>query len=190
MRLLAELFLSFIRIGLFTFGGGYAMIPLIERICVDKKKWISHEEMMNITVIAESTPGPIAVNCATYVGLKKKGLPGAAAATVGVVFPSFCILLLISFFFDRFLEIAWVASAFRGIKIAVGVLIVDAAVRMLKKLPKKAAPICILLCSFGAMLLIDLFSLHVSTIVLLLAAAGVSLIVCLVKRQTGKGTQR
>ncbi len=190
MRLLLDLFLSFVRIGLFTFGGGYAMIPLIERICVDKKAWISHEEMMSITVIAESTPGPIAVNCATYVGLKKKGLPGAVAATVGVIFPSFCILLLISFFFDRFLEIVWVSSAFRGIKIAVGVLIVDAAFRMFKKLPKKAVTISILLCAFAAMLFINIFSLHVSTIVLLLAAAGVGLIVCLAKRQTGKGAEK
>ena len=190
MRLLLDLFLSFVRIGLFTFGGGYAMIPLIERICVDKKAWISHEEMMSITVIAESTPGPIAVNCATYVGLKKKGLPGAVAATVGVIVPSFCILLLISFFFDRFLEIKWVASAFRGIKIAVGILIVDAAVRMLKKLPKKPVPLCILICAFAAMLLIDLFSLHVSTIVLMLAAATVSLFVCLLKRRTEKEAEK
>ena len=85
MRLLFNLFLSFVKIGLFTFGGGYAMIPLIERICVEQRKWISHEEMMDITVIAESTPGPIAVNCATYVGLRKKGLPGAFAATAGVI---------------------------------------------------------------------------------------------------------
>ena len=190
MRLRLDLFLSFVRIGLFTFGGGYAMIPLIERICVDKKEWISHEEMMNITVIAESTPGPIAVNCATYVGLKKKGLPGAVAATVGVIFPSFCILLLISFFFDRFLEIAWVASAFRGIKIAVGILIVDAALRMLKKLPREPLPLGILVCSFLAMLCINFFSLHVSTIVLLLAAATVSLLVCLVKRQAEKEDEK
>ena len=190
MRLLLDLFFSFVKIGLFTFGGGYAMIPLIERICVDKKQWISHDEMMNITVIAESTPGPIAVNCATYVGLKKKGLPGAAAATIGVVFPSFCILLLISFFFDRFLEFGWVANAFRGIRIAVGILIVDAAIRMFKKLPKKAVPVCILLGSFAAMLVINFFSLRISTIVLMLAAAAVSLTVCLVKRQTEKEAEK
>ena len=190
MKLLIDLFLTFSKIGLFTFGGGYAMIPLIERICVDRKEWISHDEMTDVTVIAESTPGPIAVNCATYVGLKKKGLPGAAAATLGVIFPSFCILLLISFFFDRFLEITWVASAFRGIRIAVGILIVDAAFRMLKKTPKKPASIGILLCAFAAMLLIDLFSLHISTIVLMLMAAAVGLIVCLVKWQTEKGAEK
>ena len=187
MRLLFNLFLSFVKIGLFTFGGGYAMIPLIERICVEQRKWISHEEMMDITVIAESTPGPIAVNCATYVGLRKKGLPGAFAATAGVICPSFCILLLISFFFDRFLEIAWVANAFRGIRIAVGILIVDAAWRMLKKQPKKPVPICILLCAFAAMLLVNIYALHISTIVLMLAAAAVGLLVYFVRRQTKKG---
>ena len=89
---LLDLFLNFAKIGLFTFGGGYAMIALIEDICVEKKRWITHDEMMNVTVIAESTPGPIAINCATYVGYKQKGLSGAAAATVGMVLPSFCII--------------------------------------------------------------------------------------------------
>ncbi len=83
MSLLTDLFLTFAGIGLFTFGGGYAMIALIENICVEKKQWITHDEMMNITVIAESTPGPIAINCATYVGYKKKGFIGALIATVG-----------------------------------------------------------------------------------------------------------
>ncbi|MBR5756416.1 MAG: chromate transporter, partial [Firmicutes bacterium] len=125
MNILCELFFTFVKIGLFTFGGGYALIAFIEHICVEEKQWISHDEMMDITVIAESTPGPIAINCATYVGMKKKGIAGAVAATLGVVIPSFVIILAISFFLDRFLEIKWVASAFRGIRIAVGILIVD-----------------------------------------------------------------
>ena len=104
------------------------MIPLIENICVEKKKWISHEEMMNVTVIAESTPGPIAINCATFVGYKQKGFLGAIAATLGVVLPSFVVISLIAAFLDNFLEIAWIASAFRGIRIAVGILILDAAI--------------------------------------------------------------
>ena len=137
MKTLLKLFLTFFRIGLFTFGGGYAMIAVIDSICVEKKQWITHDEMMNITVIAESTPGPIAINCATYVGYKKKKIPGAIAATIGVVLPSLIIIYLISLFLDRFLEITWVASAFKGIKLAVGILIVDAAVRMIKKTEKK-----------------------------------------------------
>ncbi|MCR5375145.1 MAG: chromate transporter, partial [Lachnospiraceae bacterium] len=88
MSVLIELFMTFAKIGLFTFGGGYAMISIIEDICVEKKNWITHDEMMNITVIAESTPGPIAINCATYVGYKKGKLPGAILATLGVAVPS------------------------------------------------------------------------------------------------------
>ena len=132
-----ELFCTFARIGLFTFGGGYAMISLIQDICVEKKKWISHDEMMDITIIAESTPGPIAINCATYVGYKMRGIAGAIAATVGVILPSFIIIYLISLFLDSFLEIDWIASAFKGIKIAVGILILDAAFKMIAKMPKK-----------------------------------------------------
>ena len=186
MKALLELFLTFFRIGLFTFGGGYAMIPLIERACVDKKGWITHDEMMNITVIAESTPGPIAINCATYVGLKKKGFAGACAATLGVVLPSFIIILAISFFLDRFLEIKWVASAFRGIKIAVGVIIVGAAVRMIRKMSKDPLSIVILSVAFAAMAAIDLFALHVSTVALMLIAAAVGLAAYLIRRLAGK----
>ena len=96
MPILIELFLTFAKIGLFTFGGGYAMLSIIENICVEQKKWITHDEMMNITVIAESTPGPIAINCATYVGYKKGKLPGAILATLGVAIPSFIIIFVIS----------------------------------------------------------------------------------------------
>ena len=186
MKILFDLFLTFAKIGLFTFGGGYAMISLIERYCVEKKQWITHDEMMDITVIAESTPGPIAVNCATFVGYKKRGLPGAAAATVGVALPSFCIILLISVFLDRFLEIAWVAAAFKGIKLAVGILIVDAAVRMIRKMKKKPAPVAIMCCAFAAMLAVDIFALHLSVITLMLAAAVTGLVIYAVKRYAGK----
>ena len=119
-NIMLDLFLTFAKIGLFTFGGGYAMISLIENSCVEKKQWITHDEMMNVTVIAESTPGPIAINCATFVGYKQKGLTRAIAATIGMVLPSFCIIFLISMFLDNFLEITWIAHAFMGIKIAVG----------------------------------------------------------------------
>ena len=126
MNLVLELFLTFLKIGLFTFGGGYAMISIIENNCVEQKKWITHDEMMNITVIAESTPGPIAINCATFVGYKIAGLFGAIAATLGVVIPSFVIIFVISTFLDNFLEIHVVANAFMGIKVGVGILIFNA----------------------------------------------------------------
>ncbi|MBO4799991.1 MAG: chromate transporter, partial [Lachnospiraceae bacterium] len=101
--MLIELFLTFAKIGLFTFGGGYAMLSLIEHACVEEKKWITHDEMMNVTVIAESTPGPIAINCATFVGYKQGKMAGAVVATLGMVLPSFIIIFIISSFLDGFL---------------------------------------------------------------------------------------
>ena len=186
MPILLDLFLTFAKIGLFTFGGGYAMISLIEHSCVEKKKWITHDEMMNVTVIAESTPGPIAINCATFVGYKQKSMPGAIAATVGMVLPSFCIIFLISRFLDRFLEITWIAHAFMGIKAAVGILILDASIKMIKKMQKKPVPLTIMICAFTAMLLINVFALRISSITLVLIAAVVSLAIFLVKQNRGK----
>lgn len=186
MNILLDLFLTFAKIGLFTFGGGYAMISLIENACVEGKHWITHDEMMNVTVIAESTPGPIAINCATFVGYKQKGLAGSIAATIGMVLPSFCIIFLISMFLDDFLEISWIANAFMGIKIAVGILILDAAIKMIGKMQKKPVPLAIMACAFLAMLLIDIFAMHVSSITLMLIAAAISLAIFLMKRNTGK----
>ena len=177
MPILLDLFLTFAKVGLFTFGGGYAMIALIEDACVSKKAWITHDDMMNVTVIAESTPGPIAINCATFVGYKQKGLPGATAATLGIVLPSFLIIFLISSFLDNFLEIAWIANAFKGIRIAVGLLILDAGLKMVKKMPKKKLPRTIMISSFVLMLTVNVLSLHLSTIVVMLAAGIVSLMI-------------
>lgn len=187
MSLLLDLFLSFAKIGLFTFGGGYAMITLIENACVEKKQWITHDEMMNITVIAESTPGPIAINCATYVGYKQKGLIGAVAATIGMILPSFCIIFLISLFLDHFLEITWIAHAFLGIKIAVGILILDAAIKMIQKMQKKWMPRVFMICAFIIMMLINIFSVRISTVILMLAAGVISLIISIIQKQTAKG---
>ena len=185
MKMLIELFLSFAKIGLFTFGGGYAMLPLIERTCVEEKKWISDEDMMNVTVMAESTPGPIAINCATFVGYKQKGFFGALFATLGMITPSFIIILAISFFLERFMENKWVASAFQGIKIAVGILITDAAFRLLKKLEKKPLTIIILVVSFLIMLVVDYLSVSFSSIIILLAASAVSYFVYLATSKRG-----
>ena len=187
MPLLLNLFLSFFKTGLFTFGGGYAMIPLIEDICVEKKKWITHEEMMHVTVIAESTPGPVAVNCATYVGYKQKGFAGALAATIGVILPSFVIIYIISMFLDRFLEISWIAHAFHGIKIAVGILILDAGLGMFRRMDQKPLPVVIMLCAFAAMMLIDICSVRISSIILMLTAGLVSLVLYMVRRPDTKG---
>ncbi len=147
------------------------MISLIENICVEQKKWITHEQMMKITVIAESTPGPIAVNCATYVGYKQKGVAGAFAATLGVVTPSFVIIYLISKFLENFLEIQGIVSGFKGIRIAVGILILDAAIGMIKKMKKKTMSFIILGSAFLIMLFNNIFNLGISSILLLLIAA-------------------
>ena len=177
MNILFSLFLTFAKIGLFTFGGGYAMISVFEDICVEKKKWISHEDMMNITVIAESTPGPISINCATFVGYKQAGIVGAVFASIGMIVPSFCVIYVISIFLNNFLEITVVANAFKGIKIAVGILILDVAIRMIRKIQKNIVSYIILFVSAAFMLLINIFSWDFSTISLLLIAAVVGLVV-------------
>ncbi len=175
MATLTSLFLVFARIGLFTFGGGYAMIALIEEACVTEKNWISHDDMMNITVIAESTPGPIAINCATFVGYQQRGMIGAIIATLGIVLPSFFVILIIALLLDNFLEITIVAHAFWGIKLAVGILIIDAAITMIRKMKKKAFPVAVAAVSGLLMLVSNFLSLHVSSVVVMLTAGLISL---------------
>ena len=177
----ADLFFSFMKVGLFTFGGGYAMISVIRDTCVERKKWLTDDEMMDVTVIAESTPGPIAINCATYVGYKLAGLMGAVIATLGIVLPSFVIIYIISMFLDSFMEYPLVIKAFRGIKTAVGLLILDAGINMLKKMPQKIQPRIIAACAFAATLLVNICDLQVSSIALMLLAALVSLAIFIVQ---------
>jgi chromate transporter len=179
MKILADLFLTFARIGMFTFGGGYAMLSLIENICVEKKEWISHDDLMDIVVIAESTPGPVAINCATYIGYKKCGLPGAAIATIGVTLPSFVIIYIISQFLEGFLAIKWIAGAFQGIKLAVGLLIIDAAVKMMAKMDRRPLKVGIMVVSLSCVVLANALGRHVSSVMLMLAAAVVGEVVYL-----------
>ena len=188
MRILFDLFLTFMKIGFFTFGGGYAMLSVIEDNCVEKKKWITRDDMMNVTVIAESTPGPIAINCATFIGYRQAGVLGSVAATVGIVFPSFVVILIISGFLDNFLEIEIVKNAFRGIKCAVGILIISAAVNMIKNMKKKPFLIAVLVCSTLAMLAIDIFSLGFSAITIIIFAALLDLAVFAVKTVKERNT--
>ena len=175
MPILTDLFLNFMKVGLFTFGGGYAMLSVITDTCVEKRNWMTQEEMLDLTVVAESTPGPIAINCATYVGYKMAGMAGAALATLGIVLPSFVILYIISVCLDQFLEYRLVAAACKGIKAAVGLLILDAGFAMLKKMKKKPLPCLIAGSAFLIMLLSNLLSLGISSVVLMLAAGFISL---------------
>ena len=185
MNLLLDLFFTFAKIGLFTFGGGYAMIAMIENNCVNKKAWITHDEMMDITVIAESTPGPIAINCATFTGYKKAGFIGSIVATLGMILPSFLVVFIISMYLDNFLEFTFIANAFKGIKVAVGILILDAGITMVKKMHNKKVPKMIMMCSCFAMLCINFFALNFSSISLMLIAAIVSLTLFVTSKKGG-----
>ncbi|MDR2515395.1 MAG: chromate transporter [Christensenellaceae bacterium] len=185
-HILADLVLTFMKIGLFTFGGGYAMIALMDNECVEKKKWLTHDEFMDMTAIAESTPGPIAINGATYIGYQQVGIPGAVLSTLGMVFPSFVILYVISLFFDNLLEIAVVAHAFQGIKIAVGILIFNAAIKMLKKMHKKAFPITIMVCAFAASLVIHFAGWHISSLYLILLSGVAGYIFFMVQQMKNR----
>jgi len=175
MKKFIELFLTLFKIGLFTFGGGYAMIALIENEFVAKKKWLEYGEFADMVAISESTPGPLAVNAATYVGYKIGGIPGSVAATTGVVLPSLIVIYIISLFFNQFLQIEWVSNAFKGIRACVVFLIGCAGFKMLKKLPKTPFNIIIFTATFACAVLFSLFAVSFSSIfyILLSATSGV-----------------
>jgi chromate transporter len=171
-----DLFFTFFKLGLFTFGGGYAMIANIREIVLENKKWLTEDELIQVITIAESTPGPIAINLATYVGYHKRGVLGSACATVGVVLPSFVIIYLISFVLDFFMENPYVAGAFDGIKCAVAFLIIRAGWGMLKKLDKKPLPIITLCLTIGLMLVFEFLAVEVSTVVFILLGGIVGMV--------------
>lgn len=166
--MLLSLFWTFFKIGLLTFGGGYAMIANIKEVVVEKLGWLSDDELMQVVTIAESTPGPIAINLATYVGYKKKGFFGSLFATLGVVLPSLIILFIISLFLDEFLANKYVAYAFKGIKCAVAFVIIKAGVDILKKMPKKVLSCATFGIVFALMLGFELLSVNFSSIVIIL----------------------
>ena len=175
MKKLFLLLFTMMKIGLFTFGGGYAMISLLESEFVSKRKWIGGEEFLDMVAIAESTPGPIAINAATYIGYRVGRVPGAVFGTVGVVTPSFCIIYLISLFFRRFLSVAWVASAFRGIQVAVVFLIFSAALRLFKKLSKTPFTLTVFVAVTLAAVALSLFGIGFSSVWFILIGAALGL---------------
>ena len=129
-KLILRLFFTMLKIGLFTFGGGYAMIALLENEFVSEKKWIDNEEFMDMVAIAESTPGPIAINAATWIGYRVAGFFGSLVATLGMCIPSITVVFVISLFFEAFLSLRVVAAAFRGIQAAVIFLILGAGLKI------------------------------------------------------------
>ncbi len=170
------LFLTMLKIGAFTFGGGYAMIHILENEFVSKKKWLEHDEFMDLIAIAESTPGPIAINSSTYIGYKKEKLLGSVFATLGMVLPSFTIIYLISLFFNQFLAITWVASAFKGIQVCVIFLILSAGLKMLKKLKKTPFTVIIAALTIACMIAFSLFAVSFSSIFYILISGTLGLL--------------
>ena len=187
MSIVALLFLSMLKIGCFAFGGGYAIIALLEKEFVTKRKWIEHDEFLDVVAIAESTPGPIAINVATYIGYKLKGVFGAIVATIGMCFPSFVIMYIISIFYGQFMEIALVAAAFKGIQICVVYLIASTGLKMLRKMKKTAFNVIIFSITCVGMILCTLFDIHISSVWFILFAGLFGLTVFFVKKRKRQG---
>ena len=175
LKNLGLLFISMFKIGLFTFGGGHAMISLLENEFVTRKKWLDSEEFFDLVTIAETTPGPIAINCATYIGYKKGKVLGAVVGTLGIVLPSFIIIYLISLFFNQFLAITWVAAAFKGIRVCAIFLIFSAGIKMLKKLQKTPLNYIVMIATFACMITLGLLAIDFSSVFYILIAAFIGL---------------
>jgi len=174
-----SLFLTMLKIGLFTFGGGYAMIALLENELVEKKKWLDKDEFLDVAAIAESTPGPIAINVATYIGYKKAGMIGSIIATLGICIPSFVIIYAISLFFDAFLSLTLVSYAFKGIQICVVYLILTAGLKMLTHMKKNAFNVIIISITFLCMVVCSLFAVNFSTIFYIMISGACGVVVYL-----------
>ena len=166
-----KLFWAFFKIGLFTFGGGYAMISVISNEIVEKRKYIDEDEFADVVAIAESTPGPIAINSATYIGYKRGGVFGAILSSIAVTLPSLIIIYIISLFLDKFMEFELVQKAFKGIQCAVAVLIVTASFKLYKTVKKNVLSYILIAFAALALLAIDIFSLDISSIFIILTGA-------------------
>ena len=176
------LFLTFFKIGAFTFGGGYAMIPLIQRETAEKKNWITQSDILDIVAIAESTPGPIAINSATFVGYKVAGFWGAFSATLGVVLPCFTVIAIISLVLRQFQDLTVVQYAFLGIRAGVMALIIKALLSMYKQCPKSVPSYVIMGASFLAA---AVFDIPILVVIICCAAAGL-IVSLLAERRMGK----
>lgn len=172
MKLYLDLFLTFAKVGVMTFGGGYAMLPILQREVSDNKGWATEEELMDYFAIGQCTPGIIAVNTATFIGQKQKGILGGIIATLGLVFPSLVIISLLAGVIEAFSHLIWVQHAFAGVRICVCVLILNSVVKLYKKaVVDKATLVIFLIVTFGS------FLLDVSPVVFVLGAgiAGILL---------------
>ena len=185
IKMILELFTTFFKIGLFTFGGGYGMISIVKDECIDKKKWITNDEFVNLIAVAESTPGPIAVNMATYVGYKKAKLVGAVAATIGVVLPSLIIIYIIAIYLKDFLKYKIIANAFFGIRVAVSIIIIRTAYNLISNEVKNSSnkPLILFLFLIYTIIFfaIEMFNINISSVVLIFSAIGLGIILSLVR---------
>lgn len=187
MKKYLTLFFTMFKIGLFTFGGGYAMLALLESEFVDRKKWLTSDEFADMVALSESTPGPIAINSATYIGYRAGKVLGSTLATIAVCLPSLIIIYLISLVFDRFLELAWVAAAFKGIRACVVFLILSAGLRMVKKLPRTPLAIVLFVLTVACMVTLSLLAVSFSAVFYILAGAAVGLLVYAAARVAKSG---
>ena len=172
MKILLQMFLTFAKVGVMTFGGGYAMLPILQREVVDNKGWATEEELMDYFAIGQCTPGIIAVNTATFIGHKNKGVLGGIVATLGVVFPSIVIITLLAGVIDAFSHLQWVQHAFGGIRVCVCVLILNAVVKLLRKAVVDVPTFLIFIAVLAGSLFLDL-----SPVVFVLAAAIVGILI-------------
>lgn len=177
-----SLFLSFLKIGAFTFGGGYAMIALLENEFVSRKKWLEKEEFVDILAVAESTPGPIAVNTATYIGYKVAGVLGAILSTLAVCLPAFSIIFVISLVFDKFLSLKWVGYAFRGIQIAVVYLIGSAGIKVFKGLKKNIFSVTLCVLVFASFVTLSVLAVSFSSVFYILICGLLGLMLYAIDR--------
>ncbi len=172
-----ELFWTFFKLGLFTFGGGYAMIGQLKDVVVEKKKWVTNDELLEICAIAESTPGPIAINLSTYIGYKNKKILGSLVSTLGVVLPSFIVIFIISLFLEAFMQNKYVQYAFVGINACVAFMIIKAGIDLFISLKKSWWQILLTIIVIALMIIFKLFDVNFSSIYLILIGAFLGIVI-------------
>ncbi|MCR5506049.1 MAG: chromate transporter [Bacilli bacterium] len=186
--LLIELFVTFFKIGLLTFGGGYAMIPIIQKEVVEKRKWMNGNDILDILAISESTPGPIAVNSATYVGFKVMGFWGSLVATLGLAIPSFTIIFVVSLFYEKFLSWGIVNAIFKGLKVGVIILLVMAVIKLKKSVEVNTLGLILFTITLAGMLLLTFFNIKIQSVSILFIIMGmlVGIIATALSKKEGK----
>ncbi len=184
---LLTLFLTFMKVGAFTFGGGYAMIPIIEEEVTKKRKWISEMEILDILAISETTPGPIAINTATYVGYKVGGVLGSIFATIGLSIPSFVIIFVISYFYKDFMQWKVIQAAFKGLKVGVVLLLLNAVIKLKKNVKVNFIGIVLFVAALATSITLSIFDIGFKYTSLCLILLGIVVGITLTALNKKKG---